>query len=103
MNEICKDAQKDIDQAFEANLGSGDPSPEDLEKAAKAGIAEINKVLDQMRAVDGAEDDAGVSAFIDAAQKDVDALEDDPSSLGPESFAAADKAAEAAGLTDCVD
>ncbi len=103
VNALCKSTDKDINAAFRDNLGSGEPSPDELDAAAKAVAPVINDALDQMRAVDGAEDDEGVSAFIDAAQSDVDKLESDPTSLGPDSFAAADKAAEEAGLTDCVD
>ena len=103
VNEICKDTNKEIDSAFESAFSAGgEPSSQDLQKAADAVVPVINDVLDQMRAVDGAEDDPGVSNFIDTAQEDVDALEDDPASLGPESFAAADKAADEAGLTACV-
>ena len=69
VNQTCEETDKEIDDAFEQNIPSGEPSPADLEKAAKAVVPVINDALDQMRAVDGAEDDPGVSAFIDAAQK----------------------------------
>ena len=88
INEICRDTDKDIDQAFRE-------SPD-------AGIKEIENVLDQIRDVEGAEDDPAIETFISTAETDLATLETDPSSLGPESFAATDEAADEAGLADCV-
>lgn len=88
INEICKETDPDIDAAFR--------------KSPEAGIKEIESVLEQIGDVEGAEDDPAIATFISTAETDLATLETDPSSLGPESFAATDEAADEAGLTDCV-
>lgn len=105
---ICQSVDKEINpifgEAFQDLEQGEEPSQAQFEEVTPQIVPIINSGLDEMRALPGAEDDPGVSAFIEAADQGVSTIEDDPAAFAQGNpFKAADQAAKEAGMKDCVD
>jgi len=104
VNQICADLNEELTPAWdEIQEFEGFPPDDVNEQFVETLTSTTSESLDEMRAVEGAEDDSGITEFIEAAQESTDELEADPVSISyPSSYAEADEAAEEAELTDCV-
>ncbi|MGI8460165.1 MAG: hypothetical protein ACR2OC_00810 [Solirubrobacterales bacterium] len=105
-NEICESTDKAVDEAIAAIPGgapSGPPTGKQAEQVADALTPVVEDALDQISAVPGAEDDPGITEFLDAIQSDLDAVNSDPEAAfsGDDPFTATNDAATEAGLDEC--
>ena len=103
-NQICTDGNKAIQTAAQQTFASGKPSQDDLEGfATDTLIPSVQGQIDAIRALgvpEGEEDQ--VSAFLDAAQADVDKATADPSlALSNGAFNDVNDLASALGLKEC--
>lgn len=95
-NEICATGNQELDS-------SEGPQGGDLESfVTDTFVPNIQGQIDAISALgapEGQEDE--VSQFLDDAQSALDAISDDPSSLGQDSFADVNQQAADLGLTEC--
>jgi hypothetical protein len=105
---ICAKGDREINQTGQEVLGGQQPSSEELEQfGSETVVPNIQNQIDQIRALTPPEgDEEEVSAILDAAQRGVDEIEQDPSLLGQGqdaggAFEEANRLAQDYGLTDC--
>lgn len=102
-NQICADGTEELDAAQEDAFSGGQPDAADLEAyVTDTFIPNIQGQIDALRALgapEGQEDE--VNQFLDDAQESLDALEDDPSSLGEDTFADVNEQAVELGIGEC--
>ncbi len=94
-NQICADGNKEIEQAA--------PDGNDIEGfVTDTFVPGIQSQIDAIRALgapEGMEDQ--ITDFLDGAEDDLDAVEQDPSSLGNDSFKETNQEAAELGLDEC--
>jgi hypothetical protein len=105
---ICKQGDREINQAGRETFGEEQPSQEEQEQFVTATVLpNIQGQLDGIRALTPPEgDEDEVAAILEAAQTAVDEAEQDPSALtqaggGSDPFAEANRLAQDYGLTNC--
>ncbi len=99
VNQICREVDED---AVGVVAGLDTSTPQAQREYVDAVAPIIQAALDQMSALPGVEDDAQITAFIEASQDALDRLELDPTLIeDPSLEREVDRAATEAGLKDC--
>jgi hypothetical protein len=104
---ICKKGDQEINAVANETFSGGQPSQEEQEQfVTETVVPNIQKQIDGLSGLTPPEgDEDEVAAIVDAAQRAVDEVEQDPSSIGPGTgagpFAEANRLAEDYGLEEC--
>lgn len=110
-NAICTAGNEEINSEFEKfaeenNLSEDkEPTEAQFEEAAEEFLLpSISRQIDEVRALGAPEgEEEAVSTFLENAEAEVEAIEDDPSLLSEDSFVDVNKEARALGLTACAE
>ena len=104
-DEICAAGNAEIDAAGQEAFSEGEPSKEEEEAfVADTVLPNIQGQIDGITALTPPEgaDGEEVTEFLDTAQSEYDAVQDDPSAaLSRDSFAETEKLAQDLGLEEC--
>lgn len=101
-DQICEEGDKPIDQAAQETFSSGRPSPEQMEQFANTLIPAVQGQIDKLGGLTPpAEEEQQFSKFLDTAQQELDAVEEDPSKLSEKSFSEAESQAKQLGFQRC--
>jgi hypothetical protein len=99
-NQICKEANDQLNQQPQPNQNSSQAEVDDF--VTNTVVPNVQNQLDQIKALGApAGDEDQVNKILGDAQAALDKLKSDPSSISGDSFAQANQEANAYGLTEC--